>query len=487
MDSLGSISVYFPLIDSDIKDVLETTMVNAKDYNDFVMSLTQIVLDENASDFLVYFAIHHSAQLLDLKRIDTIAERYGNIPILKPNIFFASHYQGKSNDLNRIIQAADKVIRTHTDDWLTLEMRFMKFEAETYNYPNIIHDSSNLDEIYVLIDSDSRFEFYKTVLYNNLARIADIDGNNTEWSRYNQLAIDNARKHDDQIRLAYCLIEQARISSNNRDVARSYLLEALEIMDRLGSVAGYADVLEQLSTIEMIRGEFSKAIENFLHVVSIRESMDSETGLTALMLSSLYNSIGEYESGLEWGKMAEDQFLNRSFLQSRAVLCQIWSLILLNRLSEAELLFEAVHESILKSGRESHFGWLHFVTGLLEYAKGDVLAATSSLEESLKIFEAHEGTLRYKMMPLYYLAMIEVSTAADNTEIFPYLTILEERAISNDLPGVLGQALILRSELALIQNDDAMLRVLLQKLDDLAKEPGLDFLSRFVENLMHRI
>ena len=54
-------------------------------------------------------------------------------------------------------------------------------------------------------------------------------------------------------------------------------------------------------------------------------------------------------------------------------LCQVWSLVLLDRLSEAELLLDTVHESILRSGREAHLAWLNFVTGLIEFTKGDVI------------------------------------------------------------------------------------------------------------------
>jgi len=223
MEPLGTITVYFPFLDEKTKDVLETTMRNASDYSDFVHTLTQRVLKRDCSELVVYFAIHHAAQLLDLKTIDLIGQKYADIPILKPNVCFASHFQGKTDNYEDIIQAADAVLATNPDDWLTLEMRFMKFEAETFNYPGTIHDSSNAAAITDMIKKNSRFEFYDTVLYNNLARIADIDGNSDEWDRCNQIALDNARKHDDQIRLAYCLIEKADISSDDRILARKLL------------------------------------------------------------------------------------------------------------------------------------------------------------------------------------------------------------------------------------------------------------------------
>jgi len=320
-----------------------------------------------------------------------------------------------------------------------------------------------------------------------LARIADIDSNSEEWNRCNQIALENARQHGDQIRLAYCLIEQALISSGDRVLARKLLLESLEIMDNLGSTEGYTSVLARISSLEVIRGEFSSAIENYLKVVSIQESLDSETGIPASMLSSLYNLIGEYESGLEWGRMSEDQRKNRPFLQPRAVMNQVWSLAMLNRITESELLLDTVHESILKSGREIHLGLLNFVTGIIELANGDATSAMSSIEESLKIFEAHEGVLRYRNMSLFYLAKIEVALADVNTEVLPYLALLEERAINEDLPGIIGLTLLLKADLALIHNDDSTLRDMVQRLGTLSQERGLSFLLPFVKKLMTRI
>lgn len=487
MEPLGTITVYFSLIDNETRTILKTIMNEADNYLDFVKTLKELVLETECSDLIVYFAIHHSAQLLDLKAIDKIGQKYNDIPILQPNIRFARHYQGKTDDFGIIIQAADAVLATVPDDWLELEMRFMKFEAETFNYPKVLYDSSNLDVIYQMIENDSRFKFYNTVLHNSLASIADMDGNTEEWNRCNLIALNTAREHDDQVRLAYNLTEQARITSGDRDIARKLLLEALDIMDAIGSTEGYADVLEKIATIAMIRGEFASAINNYLKVVSIRESIAIETGVPSLMLSYLYNIVGEYGSGLEWGRMAGDQFKGRPSRKPRAVMSQVWSLVLLDQLSEAELILDTVHETVLKSGRESHLGWLNFTLGLIEFSKGNVTAAMSNLEESLKIFESHDGLKRHRNMSHYYLARIEVAQAEVDTKVLPYLALLEEISTAENLPGILGQVLLLKCELALIQNDDSILRDTIQRLRDLAQEPGLSFLLPFIEDIMNRI
>jgi ATP/maltotriose-dependent transcriptional regulator MalT len=204
------------------------------------------------------------------------------------------------------------------------------------------------------------------------------------------------------------------------------------------------------------------------------------------MVSTLYNATGEFESGFEWARMAEDQYKLLPKNKPRAVLNQAWSLIALKKLTEASVLVDIVRESIVKSGQETLLAWLNFVTGLIELEEGNLISAASSIEEALKVYETREDLLM-QIMFLYYLARIEVVNSDMTTEVFPYLTLLEERAISEDLPGILGQALLLKSEIALLQNDDARLREIVQQLRPLTQEPRMAFLLPLFERLLNRI
>lgn len=172
MNSLGTITTYFPLIDSDTKQILETTMANSYDYSDFVALLKEKVINTDCNDSVVYFAIHHAAQLFDLKSIHEIGQKYEHYQILQPNIFFAAAVQGRIDALDKVKEAADVVLLTNSEDWLALEMRFMKFEAEMRTYPRTMYDSSNLDTIMKIINENPKFSFYETTLYDYLGVLA---------------------------------------------------------------------------------------------------------------------------------------------------------------------------------------------------------------------------------------------------------------------------------------------------------------------------
>lgn len=488
MEPLGTITVYFPFIDSETRGILEKIMGDAANYYDFVKTLQQMVLDSDCSDKVVYFALHHSAQLLDFKAINEIGRKYSDYQLLMPPLFFASAYQGHPEDFEAVRKSANLILSRNPPNWIAIEMHFWKFETESWNYPKTLYDEENLKTIKKMIEKEPRFGFYEALLQTHFASRAHIDGDSMERRNCIDHAIRISREYDDKVRLAYNLRVKANILENeNRVEAREHLLESGRLMKLIGSKEGYSHVLENISKLEAIRGEFNYAIEHYLETVSIRESLGIETGNISLVLSALYNIMGEFESGLEWAQMAEDQYKTRPKHIPRAILNQVWSLIALGRIAEANLLLDTVQEPIIKSGQETHLAWLHFINGLIEYNEGDFVSASSSIEEALKIYETRDGTMMIQLLFLYHLAKIEISQSEIDTEVYPYLALLEEKSISEDLPGIMGQTLLLKAELALFKNDDSLLRDIVQKLNSLTQEPSMEFLVPPLKLLLTRI
>ncbi|MFX1416183.1 MAG: hypothetical protein ACFFC0_05190, partial [Promethearchaeota archaeon] len=245
--------------------------------------------------------------------------------------------------------------------------------------------------------------------------------------------------------------------------------------------------LYNLSILDAIKGEFDIAISRCLEAVSIRERAGLNTGNASYYLSLFYNSIGEPTSGLEWGRMAEDQFEGRPNLKNRAILNQIWSLTLMKKLTEAQALIDVSRESILKSGDVNQLAWLHFVTGALELALGDFSLAISSMEQGLKIYEQQGSSFLMELFFLHQLARIEVLSCGTEEAVAPSLAVLEERALSEDLPGVLGQVLLLKAELAILRSDDALLREVIPQIRSLSEKENLQFLKPYYDNLLRRL
>ncbi|MHA2003366.1 MAG: hypothetical protein ACXACG_11020 [Candidatus Thorarchaeota archaeon] len=489
MDPIGTITQYFPFIAEETKKVLERIMTEASDYYDFVERMRDLVLKTDSPTMVVYFAIHHSMIAMDYKHIDKIGEKYGHHQILGPNLFFSSAYQGTYEDVKKVHELADAVLATHPEDWIALEMNLMKFEADMRNYPTTMYQTSTMERIRELIDSDSRFGYYEIVLEDYMETRAYTDGDIEERVRCLDRGLEIAEKFDDRLREAHLLIKKASaIMNRDRKGAREALEKAYDVVDSsLGIPINYADILHNLSILDAIRGEFDKAINGFLKAVTIRERAGLEMGNASYHLSMLYNVIDEPESGLDWGQMAEDQFKGRPYLINRAVLLQIWSLILLKKPTEAKVLIDTIQESILKSGNESQLAWLHFVTGMWEMDQSDFSLASSSIEQALRIYEKQESSYLTELILLHQLARSEILSSVSDEVVSPSLAIMEEKAKSEDLPGILGLVLLLRAEIAILNNDDVVLREIIPQLGSLSEKENLQFLKSSFDNLQRKL
>ncbi|MHA1577702.1 MAG: hypothetical protein ACTSU3_10115 [Candidatus Thorarchaeota archaeon] len=489
MEPMGTITQYFPFIDQETKKVLEDHMSEASDYYDFVLKLCGFVLENDSPVMVVYFAIHHAILTYEFKLINNIGEKYGEHQILGPNLCFASVYQGIYEDCQRVRELADTILASQPEKWIELEMQFLKFEVDMRNYPKTMYSTSTFDRIRELIDSDPRFGYYESVLYDYLAIRAHVDGDTDERINCLRKGLENAKKYDDRVYVAYLQIELANVIMNfDRKESRDLLENAYKLVDSsIGTPIYFADIVYYLSILDAIRGDFDIAISRLLDAVNIRERAGSSTANPSYFLSTFYNVIGEPESGLEWGLMTEEQFKGTPMMIDRARMNQIWSLIMLGRKAEAQLLLESNRESIVKSGVESQLAWLHFVTGILEREQGDLTLAISSIEQGLKIYEQQGTAILMELIFSYELAKAEVLSCSEREVVSPSLALLEEKALTEDLPGILGQVLLLKAEIALLNNDHTLLREIIPQLQSLCDQKNLQFLKPHYDRLVNRL
>jgi tetratricopeptide (TPR) repeat protein len=489
MEPIGTITQYFPFIDEETKIVLEKTMTEAEDYYNFVQRLCDLVLNNDSPVMVVYFAIHHAIMAYEYKAIDKIREKYSHHQILGPHLFYSSSYQGTYEDVKKAHEMADIILESHPEEWIKLEMNLIKFEVDMRNYPKSMYQNSTLEKIRGRIDSNPQFGFYESELYDYLAIRAHADGDSEERIRCLRKGLETAQKYDDKAYAAHLQIRIANIVMNYARAESKHLLEqTYDLVDSsLGIPDNFASIVYMLSMIDAIRGDYDRTIKLCLDAVTFRERAGLNSANPSLALSTFYNVIGEPESGLEWGRMAEEQLKSSPIVMNRAILNQIWSLVQLGRITEAQSLLDAIRESVIQSGTESHLAWLHFVTGILEREQGDLALAISSMEQGLKIYEQHGTALMMELIFLHQLAITEVLSSYGREVVSPSLAILEEKAISEDLPGILGQVLLLKADIAIQNNDDAVLREIIPQLRSIIEEDNIHFLKSHYESLQRRL
>ncbi|MGY5876825.1 MAG: hypothetical protein RTU30_13835 [Candidatus Thorarchaeota archaeon] len=491
MEPIGTITMYFPFIDSETKEIMQTILEEAVNYHDFVQKLNQKVCDEETTELSIFFATHHAAVLFDFKCLDKIARKYGKLEIIRPNLFIASAFQGKKSDLVEARAAVDEILANNPPEWLALEMLVIKFEAEMISYPVVLYDGTTFDTINTMMENNPELKFYRSRV--NQALLAQLvrDGDIEASIEYIEEALSNAKEYNDINRLARVLRNKALIiQSTDLKLSLALLLKSLEILEPMGDNDGLADTIFQLSKIEAIRGEYDQAIEHLLRSITLRQGLGKPIGAYAITLSTLYNVTKNAQAGIEWAKMAEVD-LQPSY-KPRAGLNQVWSFLLQKKLTEAQFILDSIQDSILKSGLESHLASYYMITGILDMVEGNYSNAGSSMQEALDIFE-RQGAMMSVNICTVFLANIEVysfeSTYSPDQKpgTGPWLTLLEEKATSEDLPGILGQTLVLKAKLHLIQNMHEDFVIVVQRLNNLVKERELYFLQQSLDSLMKRV
>ncbi|MFX1272245.1 MAG: hypothetical protein ACFFAX_11200, partial [Promethearchaeota archaeon] len=480
------ITRYFPLIDIETRRIIESVMGNSYNFRNFVQALSDGVCELKAPDQTIFLAVHFAAMLFDFECLDKISKAHGKLPIIRPNLFFGSAIQGRPEDFEKVRKSAADVLSGHPPDWLTLEMLMVKLEAENAEYPTQVYDASTYDAIVGMIEENEDFDFYISRLKDTMTIRAIRDGDVDRALDLNQEAIENAEKNDDVNRLAHLLRTRAGIiQSADRLESQELLHRAKGLMDSMGDRGGLADVLFLLSKLESIRGDYDSAIENNLESVRLWESVGMPTGMPSLTLSTLYNVIGDCDSGLEWARMAEGELASRPVYQPRAILNQAWSMTLQRRSPEARQLLDSVRESMMRSGLESNLGWLYFISSIIDAAEEDYSSAAMSVEESLDIYERSGGLVSFYIC-LHHRASIEVYSehedpSSDYESSGPWLTLLEEKAHSEDLPGILGRALLLKAASLRMKGAESESLRAIEQLASLVNEWNLEFLRPAVE------
>ena len=99
--SLGTITKYYPFIDTKTREVLDSVMDEAENYRDFVVRLVEKVVSEESSALLVYFSAMHATRLLVPESIAKVAETYGDIDIARPWILWGQYKTGKNSFTQR--------------------------------------------------------------------------------------------------------------------------------------------------------------------------------------------------------------------------------------------------------------------------------------------------------------------------------------------------------------------------------------------------
>ncbi|NHI88848.1 MAG: hypothetical protein EAX87_04945 [Candidatus Thorarchaeota archaeon] len=490
MKPIGTITACFPHVDEETRSILQSVMNEAKDYNDFAERLCERAISESLPDLAIYFAYYHCynqgkydflKQLIDANIKTELTQFFGLV---------AAHRSGEEDvEWSKYQRAMSSALKRVENDWMACHIYIAwRFMIEIFKMPEAAVDNEPLSILTSKIENDEEYGFFLSQVHRITALRLSNEGNLKEAIKYDDMAISQAKKYDDQEVLYWLLTEKAnKMKHFNFNEALSLLEIAKEIVDELGLLSGRWRYPHELGHIAMARGEFEKALDYQNQCVVYRSDQGLPVGFMRLVISGIYNQKGDGKTALKSIRESRHEYGKRA-----EVLCQIqgtWAYLLLDRIDEASQCLEKARASSLKSGDEPNLAHIHFLEGLLAKKQGDLSTAIFSFRNALDVFERSQGLARIHFV-LTEMVDVEIDLISPKKESAslevsgPWMRKLLDHIEEKDLPGTAAQATLLLAKFRFKQGRVKESRKLVEQVLDISEKTGMHYLKDKAELLV---
>jgi len=485
MKAFGTITACFPYVDEDTRSILQSVMVEAKDYNDFAERLCERALGGDVQVLLTYFAYFHAYLQGKYNLLKGLMDARVGSDLTHP--FELTYYarRGEPIEWSDFRKAMAAAIKMTDNDWMACHVYMAWREFIEFFYPlDSYADYAPLDILESKIKNDESYNFFLSSLHRIKATRFGEENNIEESILWYDRAISLATKHDDIEKLANLLYEKASLVRRvNLGEALSILRVQKELCDQIGYVDARGLNVHCLGFIVAALGEYDAAIEYQSEYLAVRESLGLPVGLMKCVVASLHNLIGNGKTALELAIHGK-----KDMASSAAGFAQIqeaWALLNLERIEDAARILDELRESSLKA--EAQLMWMYFVEGLIEKRRHNCASALFSLEKALDLFEESSRVLSYTSMTLVYLTDVEIDAypydkrAAKAEFSGPWMQRLMKHVEEKNLPGFAMQALLLQAKFRFKQGQVARSRRMLKRVLKSSEAAGLHYLKDMAE------
>ncbi|MHA1949619.1 MAG: hypothetical protein ACXAAO_08865 [Candidatus Thorarchaeota archaeon] len=489
MEPLGTITACFPYVDDETKNILQSVMDEAKDYDDFAERLCEKVLKDSVPDLLTYFAYFHVFNQGKFIHLIRLMEAQIGSDLTKPiELTYASGRDDSVewNDIQNATAAALKMIR---NDWMACHVYLAcREKAETWWIPESDTDYKPLEILESQIKNDEEYAYFLVSLHAINANRFNAEGNYQIAKKWFDSAISLAKKFDDQLRLADLLQIKANMIKNvNFSEALSILKVQKEVCDRIGYVRGLAVNAHTLGHIAMARGEYDAAIEYQKEFLRNEEIQGGQVGFIKFVVASLYNQKGDGKRALEFVTDGRKSIFSGAHAYS--LIQESYAMVNLDQLDEASHSLEEARECIVKYGGEFLLGLVHLGEGLIQKKRHEFKSATFALEQSLSILEGLGGGA-FKNVALIHLTDVEIekypydkgTTKAKLSG--PWMERLMEHVEQRDLPGIAAQAKLLQAKFHFKKGQMAQSRKMLKRVLKASETSSMNYLKDMAESVI---
>ena len=495
MKRIGSITNILPFFSSEEKSQIQTLMEDAKNYADFADRLTSHVISTETSEELVYLAWYHTYCSFNARQFGFLLEKFSGQSLILPWFIWWEMTIQESWEWSILQNAVDKAISKASNPWIRFDLHTLELMCTHGKGAGIVAEDEVIKRMEQLIEDNKSLEFAKSRISAHLAeRYRNQD--NAKSLEIWKSTYAHTQKFREDVFGTTALVGIAEIISLTNPTKGLDLLQSVaDIDNHLGFFDRSTGLFTVMGVVLDARGEYDAAVRSYEESLHLREM--SHPGLSQRFiptcLSRAFRRMGLYEEALEWARMALTQqpILSRIPSQGLDVTAHVnmsAALAHLGRLKEAKEHCEIANQITLKTGSELWLSDVYFCTGLIERTEGNLIDAMASFERAFEIVERLERQGRINEC-LLMLAETEIQlnyemvTGRQDQSKSHWLSLAEEMARRKNLPGVLGQVLLLKAKVQFLHNENRTAQSILEQVLNLSENPGSRFLQQKISTL----
>ncbi len=476
--------MYHKFINSDDESITDGIMAEAENYLEFVNRLGEYVSTNDATSELVHIAIMHAWELRETNVIDKIASKYSEAHLVKPWTYPIRTKSDRLASSHHIQDAVELALYDNPSDWIKINLFLLK----AYALLLTIQSPVALDNAKKLLKTSSDLSCFRPYIHHIECRlIYEQEGNLTQVIPICKEGLKLALE-DNNLYQAIWLYRWLGMFIMNTDphLASQHLEEAYNLAKSLGTPFHTAAALIDMGWVYVILGEYDLALAFYDEARTRSASLDEVSDRQAMVLSLIYCDLDDAQQALDWAEWALEWHMNHgsegdSWIHS----IMARALTLLGRLDEATEHLDTSRELAFRSGQEREVALFYLVSGVHETLSGEPASAIETLRGALEIWERTK-TQEYINRTMLALVQAEVELfkleGGDETSDSSgqWMTYLEDIAQSKNLPGILIQHSLLKTDFQLAQGRISDARITLVEALDIYNSPGVRSLQNKV-------
>jgi tetratricopeptide (TPR) repeat protein len=474
----GLVSYYFPFIQSETRHILESIIAESENYNDFVNRLASRVVSEQACSELVYIAVRHAVNISRFDLVDAIGRAFEDVTIIRPLVIPQRTWTEVASNRSRILEEVDRVCQEGLPPWLFAEMLLLRLKLAMFVEPEY---SASLEEVKEFLEQRTELEYCQPVVDHFIAMTAAWTSDTETAKEYYLSAMAKARKLDNPLLLVEILMRYANLVKNE-DAAQALCIleEASEISQALGAPYTMVDPLNVIGIVATFAGEYDLAFNSFLKAIQVSESIGVKNLVFSLNVANACNNLGLWEEAVRWAEMVLEVKDHMKAVEAHIYIAR--AMAELGLTEEASDHIDKADELVLRSGMEGLRGAALFVRGLLELAEGSTQTAIQTMELALEICSGtyqriHVSQILISLVRIH-LGHFRGEKSIPDAEKWLYL--LERHAREHNLPGIIVEASLLRSEISVAVGEPSSARAGLEAILPICASRGLRSLQERV-------